>query len=346
MSTTKKRVTIKNIAETLELSYSTVSRALNNHPRISQGTKDRVVKLAEEIGYRPNFFAKSLVKKKSNLIGLLVFDFRNTFYAEFTRIIQDAAEELGYIVIQANTDDNPAKNELIVESMMGIGVDGIIFASARFDDVIIKSLLNDGFPVGLANRRLREDIGDYVVIDNEYGAYLAVSHLIHLGRRRISMIKGTEETSTATERFSGYLKALKENGLHADKDIVKPGMYAQESGYQWTRKMMRQPNPPDAIFCGDDEIALGAIRAIDEMGLSVPKDVAIVGFDDSNISSHTRIQLTTVSQDIRKMAMTAIDNISLRIATPQKNYEQIILQPSLIIRQSCGFQNRTPFDLE
>jgi LacI family transcriptional regulator len=335
----KTRVTLKNIAEVLGLSYSTVSRALNNHPYVKQETKARILKVAEEMEYRPNLFAKGLVKRKSNLLGLLVYDFRNTFYADFTRITQDMAEEQGYIVIHANTDDKPAKTELLVNSMMSIGVDGIIFASVRFDDAIVKNLIEEEFPVVMANRRLGKKIGDYVVIDNEYGAYLAVNHLIHLRRRRIAMIKGTEETSTGKGRFSGYLKALKENGLKPDEELIKPGTYTEESGHQWGRRLMHQKNSPDAIFCGDDEIALGVIRAVEELGLSVPKDVAVVGFDDSNISSHPRIQLTTVSQDIRRMSITALDILVHKIEKPSKKKKHIILQPNLIIRKSCGFQD-------
>ena len=248
---------------------------------------------------------------------------------------------MGYLIFQANTDDNPVKTNLLVNHMMNIGVDGIIFSSVRFDDEeIIKKLIDEGIPVVMANRRLRENVGDYVVIDNEYGAHLAVSHLINLGRRRIAMIKGTENTSTGLERFQGYMKALKESGLNIDDDLIKSGTFNEESGYEWTRKIMRQSRTPDAIFCADDEIALGAISALEELGYSVPKDVAVIGFDDSRISSHHRIQLTTVSQDIRKMAMTALDIMLRRIEDPGRENEQIVLQPNLTIRHTCGFQDR------
>ncbi len=296
------------------------------------------------MGYHPNLFAKSLVEQKSKIIGLLVYDYKNTFYADFARFLQELAYEAGYIVFQANTDDNTDKTERLVNSMLSIGVDGIVCAAARFDDHVIKKLIEDGFPVGLVNRHLEEGIGDYVVLDNEYGAYLAVSHLYNLGRRRIAIIKGTVETSTGSERFSGYLKAIKEIGLKPDDKIIKQGVFSQKSGHQLTRSLMRQDNPPDAIFCGDDEIALGAIAALDELGLSIPEDVAIVGFDDNDISSHSRIQLTTISQNVEKMAMLGLDNLLRRIENPQREFEHVVLQPNLIIRQSCGsrMRNQTP----
>lgn len=336
----KPRVTIKNIAEVVGLSYATVSRALNNHPRVHPNTRATIIKTAEEMGYRPNFHAKTLVKRKSNLIGLLVFDFRNSFYTELTRVIQDVAEDMGYWVIQANTDDNPEKTESLVNFMQNIGVDGIIFASPRLDDDLIERLIEDGFPVVMANRHLSKTVGDYVILDNRYGAYLAVMHLIHLGRRRIAMIKGSEYTSTSEERYQGYLDALQESNLPVDNELIKPGAFTQDSGHKWTRRLMRHQNPPDAILCGDDEIALGAIRALEEIGFTVPGHVAVVGFDDSNISSHPRIQLTTVSQDVQKMGMLVTDMMARRIENPAAEYEQIILQPNLIIRQSCGSHAR------
>ena len=328
------------------LSYATVSRALSGHPRVNPETRARIIKTAEEMGYSPNFHARTLVKRKSNLIGLLVYDFSNTFYTELTRVIQEVAEELGYRVIQANTDDIPEKTKSLIEFMLNIGVDGIILASTQLEDEMVEGLIENGFPVVMANRRLRKPVGDYVILDNQYGAYLAVNHLIHLGRRRIAMIKGPDNTSTGEERFQGYLKALRESGLPVEDDLIKSGAFTEKSGYQWARHLMRQTNPPDAIFCGDDDIALGAIRGLDETGFSVPGDVAVVGFDDGKISSHPRIQLTTVSQDVQRMGLLVTEIIARRIEGAPKEYDQIILQPNLVIRQSCGFHVRPQNTLE
>ncbi len=338
-----KRPTIKDVARKAGLSPSTVSRALNNHPRISQKTKARVLKLARKMGYAPNLLARGLVKQKSFLLGLLVYDFRNPFYAELTRAIQDTAEELGYWVIQSNTDDDVEKSRMLVDSMMKMGVDGIIFASCQLKDPLVEGLLSQGFPLALANRRLQETAGDYVVMDNVYGAYLAVNHLIRLGYRRIAMIRGPRKVSTGAERYQGYLEAMKEKKLEVDQELVKESpFFSQDTGYHFTKRLMRHNPRPEAIFCSDDYIALGAMKALGEMGLKVPRDVALVGFDDAEISSHPQIQLTTVSQDApemgRRVAAMLVDRIEKGHTQPQ----QVLLVPHLVIRESCGYQLRSP----
>jgi LacI family transcriptional regulator len=332
------RVTIKDLAQEVGLSCATVSRALNNHPRISQNTKERVLRAAQARGYRPNYFAKSLVKRKSSLIGLLVYDFRNTFYPALIRVIQDRAEDLGYWVIQGSTDDQLDKSESLITSMMNTGVDGLIIASARTDDSTVRNLFHEGFPVVLANRRIHNDSGDYVVLDNEYGAYLAVSHLFKLGRRRIGMIRGPSFTSTGEERFKGYLKAIRDSGLPIEDGLVEEGYFREDVGYRLAKHLMSQSHSPDSILCGDDELAMGAMRALDDMGVKVPEDVALIGFDDSQLSSHPRIQLTTVSQDVVKMGTLAIEMLVRRIEGQSKIHERITLKPHLIIRKSCGFE--------
>ncbi len=334
----KKRVTIKDIATTANLSPPTVSRALNNHPRISERTKKRVLNLAKKMGYTPNLTARGLVKQKSFLLGLLVYDFRNPFYAAITRSIQETAEELGYWVIQASTDDDQEKSQMIVDSMMNLGVEGIIFATCLLEDPLVKNLLDNDFPVVQVNRRLKEERGDQIYLDNVYGAYLAVSHLIRLGYKRIGMISGPENLSTAVGRYQGYVDALKERKIEIDQEIIKKGsFFSQETGYILTKRIMRLIDPPEAIFCIDDYLALGAMWAIAEMELRVPEDVAIVGFDDAELSSHPLIQLTTVYQDAREMGRLTAKIMLDRVAGKLDSEQRIVLEPHLIIRRSCGY---------
>ncbi len=336
---TKKRTTIKDVAKAAGMSPSTVSRALNDHPRISDKTKKRVLKLAAKMGYTPNLLARGLVTQKNFLLGLLVYDFRNPFYAELTRAVQEAAEEKGYWVIPSSTDDDPEKTRRIVDSMMKVGVEGLIFASCQLEDPLVSGLIQRGYPVMLANRRLKEDQGNYVVMDNVYGAYLVVSHLIRLGYKRIAIIRGPREVSTGADRYQGYLEAMGEKGLEVDPELVKEGtFFSQDTGYSFARQLMLLPRPPEAIFCSDDYMALGAMKALGEMDLAVPQDVALVGFDDAEISSHPHIQLTTVSQDAREMgrlaAKSLMDLIEKRLDEPQR----LFLEPNLVIRGSCGYR--------
>jgi DNA-binding LacI/PurR family transcriptional regulator len=333
-----RRITIKDIAKAANLTPSSVSRALNNHPRMSRETKEKVLKIAQKMGYSPNFLARGLVGKKSNLIGLLVYDFRNPFYAELTRFIQDATQELGYWVIQASTDDDPEKADSLIDSMIKMGVGGIIFASCKLQDKTVEKLIDDGFPVVLVNRKLRKNKGDYVVLDNRYGAYLMVNHLIHHDYTRIAMICGPISVSTSADRYRGYIQPLKEWGIKIDQDIIKHGPFSQETGYKSTKQLMSLLIPPRAIFCGDDAIALGAMKALGELGFKVPEDVAVAGFDDAEISSHPLIQLTTVSQNLKEMGRLAGKTIVGRIEGKEESPQRILLEPHLIIRRSCGYQ--------
>jgi LacI family transcriptional regulator len=332
------RITIKDIARVAHLTPSSVSRALNNHPRISQGTKEKVLALAQKMGYSPNLFARGLVKKKTNLVGLLVYDFRNPFYAELTRSIQDTAQDLGFWVIQASTDDDQGKADVLIDSMIRMGVEGIIFASCKLRDKAVEKLIKDGFPVVLVNRKLNKEIGDYVVLDNTYGAYLLVNHLINQAYRRIAMISGPRSVSTSVDRYQGYVQALKDKGLKLDKTIIKYGSFSPETGFKFTKQLMSRMNPPRAIFCGDDAIALGAMKALGQLGLRVPEDISVAGFDDAEISSHPLIKLTTVSQNLKKMGKLAARTLVDRIEDRQKAPQRILLEPHLIIRRSCGYK--------
>jgi len=332
------RITIKDIAKAADLTPSSVSRALNNHPRISRRTKEKVLVLAQKMGYSPNLFARGLVKKKTYLIGLQVYDFRNPFYAELTRSIQDTAQEFGYWVIQASTDDDQDKADALIDSMIKMGVEGIIFASCKLQDKTVEKLIDNNFPVVLVNRKLKKNIGDYVVLNNTYGAYLMVNHLVNHDYRRIAMISGPRSVSTSADRHRGYTQALKDRGLKIDEEIIKYGSFSQETGFRFAKQLMSLVNPPRAIFCGDDAIALGAMRALGELEKRVPDDVAVVGFDDAEISSHPLIQLTTVSQNLQEMGRLAAKTMVERIEGKQKNPQKILIEPHLIIRRSCGYK--------
>jgi len=270
------------------------------------------------------------------LLGLVVYDFRNTFYSDLTRIIQKTARDFGYRLIQASTDDDLKNANSLVSAMVEIGVDGLILSATVHKDRLVEKLLDDGFPIVFANRRPEKSQSDYVVLDNVHGAYLLVNHLIRMGNRRIAMIKGPEFASTSTERYQGYLKAMWENNLSIDHQIIKQGPFTQNTGYEATMQIVKHSRRPDGVFCCDDEIALGAMRALDEAGIKVPEDVALAGFDDAPISSHPLIQLTTVSQDVQRMGELCtryiVNRIEGRIDSPQ----QTVLEPHLIMRQSCG----------
>jgi DNA-binding LacI/PurR family transcriptional regulator len=339
----KKRVTIKDIAKAVNLSSSTVSRALTDHANIKQKSKERILQIAKEMGYTPNRLSRALVQKRTLILGLLIADYR-PFFSELASSIQNAAYDKGYFVMVVRTDDDEKKIASGIDFMRGTMVDGIIDTCCKFKDQAVENLLNDGYPIVLANRRLEKNIGDRVYLDNAYGGYLATSHLIRLGFQRIGVIRGPENFSTGKDQFIGYAQAFKERGLEIKDDLIKEGHFSENSGYEMTKEMLRSSNPPDAIVCCDDHVALGAWRCISDFGKRIANDIAIVGHDDIGIASHPAIQLTTISGNIKEMGRVAVKMIIERIEGYEKPYRSIMMEPQLIIRNSCGYRLRSNRD--
>jgi len=338
-----KRVTIKDIARASNFSVSTVSRALTNHQNINQKSKEKILRIAEEMGYKPNRLSRALVQKRTLILGLLIADYR-PFFSELASSIQDAAYDEGYFVMVVRTDDDEKKIASGIDFMRESMVDGIIDTCCQLKDPAIEILINDGYPVVLANRRLEKNIGDRVYIDNAYGGYLATNHLIRLGFQRIGVIRGPEDFSTGKDQFDGYVQAFKERGFEIKENLIKKGNFSENSGYEMTKEMLRSSNPPDAIVCCDDHVALGAWRCISDFGKMVAKDIGIVGHDDIGIASHPAIELTTISGNIKEMGRMAVKMIIERIEGYEKPYRSIMMEPQLIIRNSCGYRLRSTRD--
>ena len=333
--------TIKEIAKIANVSLMTVSRALNNNPRVREQTRKKILNIAKELNYRPNRIARSLVSKKSNLISLIVADIRNQFFAELARGIEDKAWESGYNVIISSTDNDPKRLESQVRLMMEMGVDGFILASVRLKEPIVDTLIQQGIPVVLVNRKLASENVSYVVIDNQRGAYLVMEHLITHGCRNIAIINGSTDLSTCAERLKGYKKALTKHGLALRPEYVANGSFTKEHGYTAAKKMLSMPDRPDAIFGASDLIALGAMKAADELGFRIPDDLSLVGFDDTEFSSNPRIDLTTVSQRKYEMGRLGVQVITEIIEGTEANYtNRIVLEPHLIVRNSGGCEMR------
>jgi LacI family transcriptional regulator len=203
----KKKLTIRDIAKMAQVSHMTVSRALNNDSRVREETRRRILELVNKLNYRPDARARTFVSGKSNLIGLVVSDISNPFYAELARGIEDKAHEEGYNVIFCSTVNKPERMETYVNLMMDAGVDGFIFASTRLHEPVVEKLIDERFPLVLVNRKLRAEIGNYVVLNNIQGAYEITQHLIDLGYRKIAIITGPSNFSTGLYRLKGYQQA-------------------------------------------------------------------------------------------------------------------------------------------
>ena len=332
-----KSLTIRDIAKMAKVSHTTISRALNNDPRVREETKKRILELVNKLNYRPDARARTFVTKKSNLIGLVVSDISNPFYAELARGIEDKAHEKGYNVIFCSTDNKAQRMETYVHLLMNAGVDGCIFASARLHEPVIEKLIDEHFPLVFVNRKLREEAYNYVVLNNFQGAYEITEHLINLGYGKIASIAGTSNLSTGLDRLKGYKQALKDHGIEFNEDYVVQGPFTRETGYEGAKRLLTMEDRPEAIFGGNDYMAMGVIDAVEELGLHVPEDIALVGFDDTEFASNQRIRLTTVSQRRYEMGNLGVQILIDYIERKETDYtHKVVLEPRLIIRESCG----------
>jgi DNA-binding LacI/PurR family transcriptional regulator len=333
MPTHEKRLTIRDIARLAGVSHTTVSRVLNSDPRVRPQTAAKVLKVVADHRYRPSALARQLARGHSRLIGLMVSDISNPFYAELARAIEDNARNLGYLVIICSTDDRPEVLSRYVKSVVEAGIDGLIIASVRLHDPIVENLIEDDFPLVMVNRRLEAEMGSYVVLDNFRGAYRLTRHLIENGYRKIAMITGPADVSTAADRLQGYLHAMKDHGIPLDRSLIHHVNFTRPDGFETTTRLMSAESRPEAIFGGNDNIALGAMDAVRKMRLRVPEDVALVGFDDTE--SSREMQLTTVSQKKYKMGDLSV-KILIRFIEEKsrKRTERIVLEPDVLIRKS------------
>lgn len=335
--------TIKDIAKRAGVSGATVSRVINNLPNVKPETREKVQKSINELQYYPNSLARGMRSKRTNSIGLVLADITNPFYAETAKTIIELAGKHDYSIILCNTNNDLNEQHKYIDVLLQRKVDGFIFASVQCKDPSLDPVIASKVPYILYNRRMMQnDHINYVVLDNELGAYMAVEHLYKLGHRRIALVRGPNTFSTGRERFNGYLKALKSFGLKYDEKIVLQGKYNEKESYDAAIKLISSKDRPTAIFASNDLMALSALEAVISSGLRVPEDIAVVGFDDIEIASHSAIQLTTISQNRNMMAEIALD--SLRKIINKESLQlpvQVVLKPMLTVRKTCGSENPT-----
>jgi LacI family transcriptional regulator len=341
----KTKITIKDIARVANVSHTTVSRALNDKSRICRETKEKILSIAKELNYRPNFVARSLVMKRTKTLGLVITTIVNPFYPELAQEIETTANSLGYNIILCCTHSNLSTEKQYIDMLRSKGVDGIIFTSAHMNDLNIEELAEEGFPIILVNRRtykpsIRERV-DYVGINNTLGGYVAVEHLIRLGHQRIGVIGGQPDSSVGIERLDGGKKALEIYGLEKTEPYFLDGDFLKGSGYEAGRRFMAMADPPTAVFATNDYMALGAYEAIADQGFKIPEDVALVGFNDIEFSAIRGIDLTTIGQKKYEMGAVAVKLLVDRVEGRRtEEVQETILEPELIIRKTCGFRLR------
>ncbi len=333
----KRQVTMKDIAEEAGVSVATVSMVCNHKDKnISDETRKRVLDLIDKRQYIPNVMARSLVTKKTKTIGLIIPDITNPFFPEIARGAEDFANERGYSVIYCNTDDKIKRQENYIKILTEKMVDGIIFAhSAENNETDFKGFR---IPIVLIDRDSKgSNIVGKVLVDNENASMRGVSYLIEQGYKKIAYIAGPMKTGTAQDRLEGYRNALLNHHISYDETMVRRGCYKSQWGYDAIFEFQKDSISFDAAFCGNDLIAIGAIKALKEQGLRVPEDVGILGFDDVYMAQMTTPSLTTIHQPKYEMGYKAAE--LLIKAIEQKNIEKhqevrMMLETKLVARES------------
>ena len=328
-------VTAKDVADLAGVSTATVSRVLNNHPHVTDETRSKVLGAMEQLGYQPSRVARRLRMETTHILGLII-DIANPFFTSVVCGIEDVAYANQYSLLLCNSDDDPARESLYVDVLQAERVAGIIIAPTDENSTFYEPLLRNGVSIVAMDRRLRPFDVDTVLVNNVKGAYQATSHLIRLGHRRIGLIGGPSRITTGRERQEGYEKALSEHGLEPDQRLIKVGDFKQDSGYQRACELLEMEEPPTAIFTANDLMTLGALNAIHEKGLKIPRDVAIVGFDDMPWAPSLDPPLTAVAQPTYELGCTAANLLLQRIADQDREIVEMKLEPTLIIRESCG----------
>jgi DNA-binding LacI/PurR family transcriptional regulator len=328
---------LTEVAKKAGVSIATVSRVVNNNVNVNPETRAKVEHAIKSLKYKPNRVAKRLRNKNasSNLLGVLIPDIQNPFYVEVLRGIEDVAYSQKYALIMCNFSQDEKKEQMYLDILQSESIDGLIAAPASEHDQKVVNLVKSGLPIVCVDRGLVDVDVDVVVVENRNGAFNAVDHLAKKGYKRIAYISGLSQIPSSRQREQGYIEALQANNLPVDKALMKYGDSRHQSSMKLCAELLDLPNPPDAIFTGNNLITLGALETIHMRGLSIPSQVAIVGFDDMYWANSLNPPLTAVRQPAYEIGKRAAELLINRINDPSRPTVNMILKTEFMIRRSC-----------
>jgi LacI family transcriptional regulator len=334
----KKRTTIHDIANKLNVTASTVSRALNDHPKISASTKKLVRQMAKELSYQPNSLAAALRNGRSNIVGVIVPQADRNFFSSVIHGIEEVVNKAGYNVIICQSDDSLEKEKSNLRALLEAQVDGILvsYAKETTDFTHYQKIIKKGVPLILFDRQDESLNTDAVVIDDYLGAYKATEHLIEQGCRRIVHFSGPENVSIYRERRRGYEEALKRHGIDIDDNLIIHSNLKLADGRQHGHDIAEWNQLPDAIFSASDYSAMGAIESLKEHNIKIPDQIAVVGFSNESFTSFVDPGLSTIDQHSKKMGQFAAQLFLDQIKSngSKLTSQKTVLTPELIIRGS------------
>lgn len=316
---------------------ATVSRVVNNNPNVKPATRKKVYEAIERLGYRPNAVARGLASKKTTTVGVVIPDISNAMYAEVARGIEDIANMYHYNIILANADKKKDKEIRVINTLLEKQVDGLLFLGAAVTDEHLQAFKTANVPIVLCATTDESGQVPSVDINHESAAYDAVMSLIGQGHKRIAMISGTlQDPANGYARFQGYKRALEVSGIPYDDSLVRIGNYRYESGADAMRYFIELSERPTAVFSATDEMAIGAIHAIQDSGLKVPSDFSVISVDNSRMASMVRPQLTTVAQPMYDIGAVSMRLLTKLMKKENVDQSQVVLPHEIVVRQSVG----------
>jgi LacI family transcriptional regulator len=332
--------TIKDVAALAGVSFTTVSHVLNDTRPVSADARRRVLAAVEEIGYLPSAVARSLRKSETKIVGVLVPNVNNPFFAELVVGVEECCRLAGYSVFLCNSDNDPKRQQQYMRTLLEKRIDGLLLSSAGDAEALARIFKLATVPSVTVDRLVPGARADRVSVNNLDGAHKAVKHLLDLGHRNIACVSGPGEFEVTLERVDGWRRALQERGLVPDESLLVESDFSSAGGYEAVRQLLRARPEITAVFASNDMMALGALRAAAELGLRVPQQFSVVGFDDVELSGFVYPALTTVGCSIKELGREAARVLIDRIDNPGAPLKDVQLTPRLVVRESTAAPGR------
>ncbi|MDQ7841405.1 MAG: LacI family DNA-binding transcriptional regulator [bacterium] len=329
--------TVRDVARRAGVSMATAARALGGYGYVSVHAREKVARAARDLDYHPNAIARSMIKGRTNTLAVIVSDNANPFFAAVVRGVEDVVLAQGYAIILCNADEDPIKEAMYLGTIRQKRVDGLIISPSGGPADLLRGLLASGIPTVQVDRRLNGLKTDAVLIDNRAGVRAAVEHLIRLGHRRIGIISGPRRLYTGSERLEAFLDTLRRAGIKPDARCILEGTFKERSGYDLAGELLRVRRRPTALFVSNNLMTIGTLLRLKEEGVTIPQEMAVVGFDDMYWAPVLTPPLTAVAQPGYALGTAAAQLLLRRLAAPRSGPpETIVLQPQLVVRESCG----------
>lgn len=330
-------VTIRDVADAAKVSRATAARALNSYGYVGEATAQRVREAAERLGYQTNKVAQALRRGQLPLVGFVPADIRNPFFATIARDLETELRKNGYNILIASTDDNVDQERELLDALKALSVPGLILAPAsthRSDHIV--QLAADGTPLVLVDRLSRGVRVDSVTVDNVAGARSAVDYLVERGHRRVGILTDESRIFTAQQRLKGYRASLRQHGIEPESSFVSVSRSTVDAAVDATLRLLRTRNRPTALFTVDSLLTQGAMLAIRSLGMSIPDDVSVIGFDDFDLATFVDPQITVVAQPVAQIGATAAGLLFQRLSGEQAPPQRVKLDTRLVERGSVA----------